>query len=281
MSRVAIVACAKSEQKYFTEFVEYHVLLGFDKLVIYDNEDAPTYHALLGAQRPELLPRVLVIHFPGDGVQYRTLEHFAEHYMPDFTHALCIDLDEFVCLKRHDDIKTFIADHVDSDPECAGLGLNWRMFGDAGHVAPPADEIGDGSAYSLLRRFTRCQPGLDRHVKTLYKTAAFVRYHTMHGIVCAAGTQTKSADAARKPFSASFVETNDHSLAQLNHYKAKTFPEFAAAFRRGLADVEGNDRANASDEEVRQHFAAYNHNHEVCTHARDSHAARRLRFYGA
>ena len=42
-----VFTCAKNEDKYLIEFVEHYLNLGFDKIIIADNNDEPTILELL------------------------------------------------------------------------------------------------------------------------------------------------------------------------------------------------------------------------------------------
>ena len=42
-----IVCIAKKEGDYIEEFIKYHLALGFKYIILYDNEDVPTYKQLL------------------------------------------------------------------------------------------------------------------------------------------------------------------------------------------------------------------------------------------
>ena len=103
-----IVAIAKLEQNYIKEWVDYHLLLGFDKIFLYDNEDTPVYNDLLQNNKVEVI-HVLGNNYPKP-VQYHCLEHFNFNFInnKNITHVLHIDIDEFVALKKHSNIKDFI-----------------------------------------------------------------------------------------------------------------------------------------------------------------------------
>ena len=124
-----IVCIAKLESDYIEEFVKYHLALGFSCIYIYDNEDIPTYKKLL----ENYSNFIKVVHLPGNnyhkGVQYIALDHFIEHFMykDTITHVAHIDIDEFIILKKHNNISDFINEYIVND--CAGIGMNWRYFG--------------------------------------------------------------------------------------------------------------------------------------------------------
>ena len=42
-----VLTCAKNEDKYLVEFVEHYLKLGFDKVIIADNNDEPTIEPIL------------------------------------------------------------------------------------------------------------------------------------------------------------------------------------------------------------------------------------------
>ena len=76
--KVGIVCLAKLEYYYIEEFVKYYLLLGFDRIYIYDNEEIPIYHKIL----KDYLKYLKIIHIPGNnypkGVQYIALDHFVK-----------------------------------------------------------------------------------------------------------------------------------------------------------------------------------------------------------
>ena len=122
--RVVLVCIAKLEHLYLEEFCKHHLSIGFDTIYIYDNEDVPTYHRIP-------LPNVKVIHCPGKSMQNKALEMFKKNilYKDNISHVIHLDCDEFIVLKKHTSIKDFIQEYITGD--CAGIGINWRFFGDS------------------------------------------------------------------------------------------------------------------------------------------------------
>jgi len=216
-----IVAIAKMEERYIQEWVEYHLALGFKHVYLYDNEDKPIYGEIL-----KNYP-VTVTHFPGNnfskGVQYLILDHFVEHFMEQSTHVLHIDIDEFVVLKKHNNIIDFINEYISG--YCVGIAINWRFFGASGHKEPSNEPV--------TLRFTMCSNDGNKHIKTLFKTTSFLNWNTVHDISTKGGS-IKSTK--RNIITGPFNENIDLSVIQLNHYKSKTLPEFTESRLRGRAD---------------------------------------------
>ena len=77
---------------------------------------------------------------------------------------LYLDADEFLCLKKINNVKIFL----DIFSEADAIGINWLMFGSSGHVKQPQGLITENFVKSEMR--------LNSHVKS------FVRPHTIRYI---------------------------------------------------------------------------------------------------
>jgi hypothetical protein len=223
-----IVSIAKKERDYIEEFVVYHLKLGFKHIYLYDNEDTPTYECLLNKYKEY----ITFIHYPFNNydkpVQYKALDHFVHNYLhkDNITHVLHIDIDEYVALKKHDNISDFINDYIVND--CEGIGINWRFFGSS----KKSEKTNEPNTI----RFTMCQSHFDQHIKTLFKKDNFVKFETVHDITLKSG-YIKATN--NNIINGSFSQNGDISVIQLNHYKSKTWPEFEQIRKRFRADMQG------------------------------------------
>jgi len=219
--KTAVVAIAKFESNYINDFVNYHLLLGFDKIFIYDNEDTPTYKFEN--------KNVTVIHLPGNNhykaVQYVALEHFINNHIMNFTHVAHIDIDEVIVLKKHKNIKDFISEYIVGD--CAGIGMNWRHFGSNGHS--------NRNGLPDIARFTKCEEKGNNHIKTIFNTLLCACWTTPHSIHTVKGYHVKNTKGTI--IDGAFNEDIDFSVIQCNHYKSKTLDEFKYIRTRGRADL--------------------------------------------
>lgn len=252
----AIVCIAKREENYIEEFVKYHLALGFKKIILYDNEDVPTYEKLLSNYREYLT----VIHFPHNnynkGVQYVALDHFIQNILfnSDITHVAHIDIDEYIVLKKHNNICEFIDEYIVGD--CQAIGMNWRYFGSSNKT--------DYEKLPITTRFTMCGNQGNKHIKTIFKKDKFYSFGTVHEVYFKEG-YTKSTSGHL--IHGSFNYNIDLSVIQLNHYKSKTLPEYVNIRRRGRADVASYSEEKIED--VTNDFNAANFNETECTYARD------------
>lgn len=244
----ALVSIAKLEHDYIQQWVKYYLKLGFDQIFIYDNEDIPVYHKLINH------PQVTVVHFPGNnfhkGVQYIALEHFINNFINCFTHVAHFDIDEILVLKQHKSIKDFISEYITGD--CGAIGFNWRYFGSNG--------LTEKTDKPDIFRFTKCEIAGNHHIKTIFDVSKFAGWSVCHCITNQPGTYTKNTkgDIINGPFN----ENIDFSVAQLNHYKSKTLPEFQYIRTRGRADLSVQPQ-----EDVIESFNRYNINEMEDYHA--------------
>ena len=255
-----LVCIAKLEQNYIKEFVDYHLALGFQRIYLFDNEDVPTYEALL-------LPYVesgnlFVTHLPGNNhiamnefgqkifvpVQYLALYLFSQQVIPDptITHVAHIDIDEFIVLKKHENISEFIKEYIKGD--CAGIGMNWRFFGSTFNKDPIEKPV--------TERFTMCEERGNMHIKTLFRKDCFVRFDGCHTIKTTPGYYIKSTDGTI--IEGPHNEKAPIDVIQVNHYKCKTLPEYRYIRTRMRADV--TNAANAAKEDVDADFKKYDIN---------------------
>ena len=155
--RVALVCIAKNEDDYINEWIDYHLKLGVDEIFVYQNDWRMT--------RQQDSRVVHFIEFDGSCRQLSAYNDFIDNHSGEFDFAIFIDVDEFVCLVRDRDIKSFLLKYRGYGAVC----LNWRFFGDNG-----LSSVRDGD-YALVNRFTRCGKRLDRLVKTILNLHAVKR----------------------------------------------------------------------------------------------------------
>jgi hypothetical protein len=147
------------------------------------------------------------------------------------THAIHIDIDEFIVLKKHANIVDFINEYIkcpNNNLFCGGIAINWKFFGSSGHEIETNDPV--------TQRFTMTSLLGDKHIKTLFNVKLFEKYNTCHDIkVNNKYYKIKSTNG--QTIIGPFNDNPDTTIIQLNHYKCKTFPEFLKIRQRGRADV--------------------------------------------
>ena len=127
--KAVICAIAKFEYNYIKEWVDYHLKLGFDKIIIYDNNDidGERYDELLS----EFIERGQVELRDVRGKRAMQRVVYNEFYHEgDFDWVAIIDIDEFISPNRakYKNIKEFIEKNSEAD----AIYLYWQTYGDAG-----------------------------------------------------------------------------------------------------------------------------------------------------
>lgn len=230
---LALVCIAKNEDNYINEWILYNKFLGFDKIFIYQN------NWRLDPKILDIFGNILhCIEFDGEFQQISAYNHFISNFSSEFDWAAFIDCDEFIYLKKHDNIKNFIEDYS----KCEAISINWALFGDNGHNTVRLNN------YSLLERFTKRQKEVCPQVKNLIrlhpkvkgrsikKKSIKMRIHHPSGL--------KSYDTNMNRVIGPWNSLGDYNVAQINHYFCKTFEEFALKSSRGRADSRGKRSVN-------------------------------------
>jgi hypothetical protein len=253
-----IVCIAKYEKDYIEEFVRYHLNIGFEQIYLFDNEDIPTYQGIL----KEFDDKVIINHLPGKNYerlpQFEAIQRFVINYMwkPEITHVAHIDIDEFIVLKKHNNIKDFIKEYIfdgENGVMCGGIGINWRIFGNNNHI--------EKNKEPLTIRFTKRQQTGNLHVKTLFNKQFYGWFNNPHNIGVIDNNypiKCTNGNIIDGPFN----ENMDFSVIQLNHYKCKTWKEFKYIRSRGRADRYDNPYFEEGEAKLLEEYNSFNLNEE-------------------
>lgn len=229
---------APFERPYIKEWCQYHFKIGFDKIYVYLNNwtnDDLGYLKYTDFGGPAQFKI-----FNGNAKQLPAYADFIQNFSKETDWTLFIDIDEFLVLKKHDSVKDMFANYN----KFPALGFNWVFFGDNGHKEVVNED------YSVIRRFTKSQTGVNKHIKTAVNFATFRIYGKNpmffypHSINCA----TYSTDGDTKAgFISPFNENGKRDVAYIAHFAVKTKQEFY--FRRGFA--------RADDGQIRTNLEAF------------------------
>ena len=119
------------------EWADFHVALGFAPIWIYDNADVPDLELQSWYERRRDIQQYIhIVHLPHYPVQVAAYERCLQNDAANATYAAMLDIDEFVVLKKHDNIVDLMVDLCDE--ECGQLSLNWNPMGtsNASHYSP-------------------------------------------------------------------------------------------------------------------------------------------------
>lgn len=219
--RVGIIAIARNEDLYLEEWINWHLGLGFDTIIIGLNDDE--FKPLITN------PRVIYEDYTGvEKVQSLAYTELYEKYRGQFDWLLFIDIDEFLMLDEHN---ASIAEFLDGF-DCDVVRISCKHFSDGDML----DTDGD---FRVVERFT--QPyytQLDTFVKSFVNTRVELGDKKIYGH----GIYNKDLDA-RNALGDPCENTNQHTTrivherCWLNHYPTKTIGEYIRQkYNRGGAN---------------------------------------------
>ena len=211
---IALVCIAKNEDRYIDEWIDYHKKLGFDEIFVYQNDwKAKNRH-----------PWAHYLSIDGFCQQVTSYNNFLNDNRHKFEWAAFLDVDEYIVLKKHQNINDFLNDYRD----LPAIGLNWCLFGDNGLTGKVSD-------YSTIKRFTKRRAHVDRHIKSILNLRLSMdAIMDIHNPNCAIG------DTNKKLFKGSYNPDGPTDVAQINHYYCRTKIEFIAKSQRGVACLTEN-----------------------------------------
>ncbi|MEL7116856.1 MAG: glycosyltransferase family 2 protein [Pseudomonadota bacterium] len=165
-----LVATAKNEAPFLLEWVAYHKMIGFDHIIIYQNDSNDMTDRMLRILREMGVVRYFHNPAPRGSYQVRAYKRatgLAEYVASDW--AMALDLDEFLHIKcGQGRLEDLVREIPDADQIC----INWRLFGSSGRAELTEDLV--------TARFTTCDrpDHITRRLigfKTLFRTARFGR----------------------------------------------------------------------------------------------------------
>ena len=220
--KVALVCVAKWEDYYLKEWLDYNEKLGFDKVLMFQND-----------WRTDLEHPILQKHIcDGESIQV-PLYNQVLNDNTEYDWIAFIDCDEFIVLKKHNNIKELIEEYKD---KTSVIGLNWFIYGNLG--------IESRQGNSLLKPFKMRNKDTDKHVKVLVNAYAGERMQLPHN------TCGNIMDTSGHIFRGPFNYNAPSDVAYINHYHNKTKEDFMLRCERGRADCNFQQDINIWNNEI-------------------------------
>ena len=234
-TKVALVCVARMEDYYLEEWLEYNHKLGFDKIILYQNDwrcdiDKPYLQKEICDGRSIQVP-----------LYNNVLQNNTEYDWIGF-----IDCDEFIVLKKHNNIKELIDEYKDKTNV---IGLNWFIYGNMG--------LQKRTSNSLLTMFPNRNKNTDQHIKVIVNARSGERMQLPHN------TLGYAMDTNGKVFRGPFNPDGPSDVAVINHYHNKTREDWMLRCERGRIDCNIEHDRDRWDNEVNDNIdivdlSAYN-----------------------
>lgn len=246
--RSAVCVFARNEVADFPEWMEHHLLVGFDAVIVYDNDSDDGMSELVN-QASLFLPvfRVPWAKKPGLNVQVTAYTDCLTRFGQTFDWILFIDIDEFLVCSTEQSLADLLADHASH----AAIGINWVVFGSAGIQ----DSRGRLVMDAFLRRAPLSTP-INQHIKSLVQPARARRAVNAHAFDVDGQYFGLDGKVMLFPDTEGIVAQDKihHGDWRLHHYITRSRAHWERRAKRGAAD--GNPR---SEEE----FCSFDRNEDI------------------
>ncbi|PXW66792.1 glycosyltransferase family 2 protein [Methylobacterium sp. B4] len=234
---VTLVAIVRNEGPYLVEWLAHHLAIGFDRIVVYDNESTDDTRALFKAlvRRDLRLRRVPWPSPPDASAQIMAYVHALSDLATSW--VMYLDPDEFVVPLGH----STMAGLIETLPDAvSSLHVNRRHFGVSGREDP--------SCALVTRAFTRSAPYASDdhyHFRTLVRAdrIAAVRHQD---VICRHGRRILSDGLIFSETSETTADRVVFEGVQINRYP-----------NRALSQVRECDRYGTENRAVRAFDAPF------------------------
>ena len=181
---LSLCLITKDSDKYIKEWVAFHLVVGFDSIIIFDNNQNSNLEVILASY----LKSKWVTLIPFDGHQVQCYEQALKNYRDRTEWLAFLDDDEFIFSPTHTDLKKVIERYGQN----GGLVANWMTFGTNGHVASPnglvIEEYLDRGALDSLKCVPPQYAGIqgsdllpiNSHIKSIVRVEKTVSCLTPH-----------------------------------------------------------------------------------------------------
>ncbi len=218
MYYTTICAIAKDENPHLKEWVLYHLAVGIEHIVLYDNNSKIPISQELAEYVAAGL--VTVIDWPMTDAQQLSAYVDCLRRVRDTTFWLAyIDIDEFIVPMQHRDVR----DLLDNYRQFGGLGMHWMMFGASGHISRPQG--------GMMENYTGAL-GLRPHIKSIVQPRAVIRPASVHHCLFREGQYCVNEDGV---VIHSFCSFPVGRKIRINHYYYRSQQDFEEKIARGVA----------------------------------------------
>lgn len=230
-----------TENSYIREFVEYHLALGYDTIFISDNNhpDGERFEEVVADYIDS--GQVVVTDYRGmKQMQCPSYVETYNKYSKDYDWMTFIDVDEFITLEKHSNIKDYLAQECFADYD--QILLNWMTIGDSDQVRKTSG--------TLTERFTKplsLTCGANRHVKSnLRRGLTNLQWSNSHYFIFDSYRQLScDSNGSRENLNGlnyTFVINPRYDVAYIRHYVTKSIEEYISVKMRRRSSAFGTKK---------------------------------------
>ncbi|MEE5988836.1 glycosyltransferase family 2 protein [Ligilactobacillus equi] len=244
----------KNESAYIEEWLDYHILLGIEKFIIFNNESTDN---IGGKLKPYIKRGIVELHnIRGVARQMDAYNLALNKVRKTGSYLVVLDADEFLFLPNPNDNFVDIVNNIfNKNKNIGGVVFNWLIFGSSNYKVKQKKLV----TQTFLNR-SKYSFSANKHIKSLVdpeKTLSFPNPHfALYKKNCyAVNINNKRVDGP-------FNEPIKNPRVRINHYFTKSREEFMAKRARGVADqklirnisdFENHDRNDIFDDSMKRY----------------------------
>ena len=223
--KYSICSCFKNEAPYLKEFIEYHILIGFEHFYFYNNNSEDNYKEVLQEYVEKGV--VTLIEWPIVPCQQPMYENWYAIYRHETQWVAFLDLDEFICPTRAHTIDEWIKPFE----KYPIIMMYWRMFGTSGIIENDTNKLVTEQYFNSWNKLVDIG-------KLLYNTDYDIAYfhkgmhHYMYVKYKGRHIPPINQFGYFVRYGIHRYNTKDDEI-QVNHYWSKSYESYLAKHKRG------------------------------------------------
>ncbi len=148
--RISICCIFKDEASFLREWIEYHLMIGFDHIYLYDNNSTDNYLTVL---RPYFdTGKITLTKWPKDFTQMEAYQECLTKYRTETQWLAWLDVDEFFVPRYSANINEWIKSYE----KYPSILVWWKMFGTGGKWTHDFSK-------TVIEQYTVCHQGYFLH----------------------------------------------------------------------------------------------------------------------
>ena len=240
---VCICTIGKEENRYIREFILYYEKLGVDKIFLYDNNDKKSEH--FEDVIKDYIDKGFVKIFNWRGIErphFKAINDCYFQFNKEYDWLIFYDIDEFIHLSNHKNIKQFLNDKKFN--KCKKIYLNWVLHTD--------NDLIHYENLSLFKRFPAIEKDAIINNNFSQKVKSIVRGNISNFIIAnnshTSHIITDSVNACNgfgKEINLDeefYLPNSDANYNYIDHFYTKSVEEFVNKIKRGSAVNANNEK---------------------------------------
>lgn len=232
-----VCCCARNEEPYLDEWISHYLQLGFDHIIIADNNENDQQLPTFLANKPYANNVIVVKKNNASNFQ---CPFYADVYKTyPFKWCAYFDCDEFLVLPQHNTIQNYLDMFPDS---CYSVSINWLCYGTNGHKKYENRPVRERFLYPRIP--VDNADDINGHVKTIVRKVPLdtVEFPTPHYMKVPRQNAYRSDGTViniKNSKNPSFSKPIQYDYAYIQHFNIKSEQEFVERSK--------NPRQNTTD----------------------------------